>query len=106
MLFLILTLLGVLLFLIFKYVAVLSTITAVLISGIAVAVLVGIWQGTSYFSRQSSNQTYEQVESNLKQIGVDLQEIRSQLADVEPHLRDLEYLKYAPQNTEVKKSET
>lgn len=101
--FLILTLLGVMLFLLLKNVAVLSTIMAVLISGMAVAVLVGIWQGTSYFSRQSSNQTYRQIESNLKQIGEDLQQIRSQLADVEPHLRDLEFLKYAPQDTEVKK---
>ena len=103
--FLILTLLGVMLFLTLKYVAVMSTITTVVISGIAVVVFLGIWQGASYFLRQSSKQTYRQVESNLKQMGADLQEIRSQLEEVEPHLRDLEFLKYAPQNTEVKKSE-
>lgn len=104
--FLILILLGGMLFLMLKYVAVLSTITAVVISGIAVAMFVGIWQGISYFSRQSSKQNYKQVESNLKQMVGDLQEIRSQLEEVEPHLQDLEFLKYAPQNTEVKKSET
>ena len=104
--FLILTLLGVMLFLALKNVAIMSTIMAVVISGIAVIVFVGISQGISYFSRQSSKQTYKQVESNLKQMVGDLQEIRSQLEEVEPHLQDLEFLKYAPQNTEVKKSET
>ncbi len=110
--FLLLTLLGVMLFLIIKYVAAMSIIMAVVISGIAVVVFVGIWQGALYLLKKSghyvsnSKQTYGQVESNLKQIGVDLQEIRSQLAEVEPHLQNLEFLKYAQQNTEVKKSET
>ncbi|RKU11503.1 hypothetical protein C6501_12690 [Candidatus Poribacteria bacterium] len=90
--FLILTLLGVMLFLVLKNATVMSTITAVVISGIAVVVLVGIWQGTSYFLKQSSKQTYKQVESNLKQMVGDLQEIRSQLQEVEPHLRDLEFV--------------
>ena len=110
--FLLLTLLGVIFFLIIKYVAVMSTIAAIVISGIAVVVFVGIWQGALYLLKKSgyyisnSQQTYKQVESNLKQMVGDLQEIRSQLAEVEPHLQNLEFLKYAPQNSEVKKSET
>ena len=110
--FLLLTLFGVMLFLTLKYVAAMSTITAVVISGIAVIVFVGIWQGALYLLKKSghyisnSEQTYRQVESNLKQMVGDLQEIRAQLEEVEPHLRNLEFLKYAPQNTEVKKSET
>ena len=110
--FLLLTLLGVMLFLIIKYFAVMSTIAAIAISGIAVVVFVGIWQGTLYLLKKSghyisnSQQTYKQVESNLKQMVGDLQEIRSQLMEVEPHLQNLEFLKYAPQNSEVKKSET
>ncbi len=109
---LLLTLLGVMLFLILKYVAVISTIAAIAISGVAVVVFVGIWQGALYLLKKSghyisnSKQTYMQIESNLKQMVGDLQEIRSQLAEVEPHLGDMEFLKYAPQNTEVKKSET
>jgi Na+/H+-translocating membrane pyrophosphatase len=110
--FLLPILLGVMLFLILKYVAVMSTITAVVISGIAVVVFVGIWQGALYLLKKSghyisnSKQTYKQVESNLKQMVGDLQGIRSQLAEVEPHLQNLEFLKYAPQNSEVEKSET
>lgn len=105
-------LLGLMIFLIIKYVTVITTITAIVISGVAVIVFVGIWQGTLYFLKKlgyyipNKRQTYRQVDSDLKQMCVDLQEIHSQLEGIEPHLRDMEFLKYVPQNTEVKKGKT
>ena len=39
-----------------------------------------------------------EVDSDLKQIVGDLQEMRFELEEVEPYLRDVEFLKYARQN--------
>ena len=58
-----------------------------------------------YYPRKST-QGYLQVESDLKQISEDLAEIRLQLDDVAPYLRDMEFLKYARQNRKLEKNET
>lgn len=52
-----------------------------------------------------SKQGYHQVESDLKQISEGLAEIRLQLDDVAPYLRDMEFLKYARQNRKSEKNE-
>ena len=55
---------------------------------------------------RKSNQGYRQVESDLKQISEGLAEIRLQLDDVAPYLRDMEFLKYVRQNRKSEKNET
>ena len=101
---LLLLLIGVGLFLIVKYIAVIATVTAIIISGITVITLACVWMGTSYSLQQSgyqprnAKQAYQQVESDLKQIAGDLTEIRLQLDDAAPYLRDMEFLRYARQN--------
>ena len=104
---LILILLGVIFFFILKNIVVIATITAIITSGVAVIALVSTWLGTSYglkkagYHPHAANHAYSQVDSDLKQIVADLQETRSLLEDAEPHLRNLEFLKYARQNRET-----
>ena len=102
--FLLLLLIGVGLFLIVKYIAVITTVTAIIISGITVITLACVWMGTSYslhesgYHRYNAKQAYQEVESGLNQIASDLVEIRLQLNDITPYLRDMEFLRYARQN--------
>ena len=104
---LLLLLIGVGLFFIVKYMAVIATVTAIIISGITVITLASVWMGTSYCLQKSgyrprnSKQAYHQVESGLNQIAGDLTEIRLQLNDVAPYLRDMEFLRYARRNRKV-----
>ena len=101
---LILLLIGVGFFLIVKYIAVITTVAAIIISGITVVALVSTWFGTSYCLKKSgyhprnAKQAYRQVESDLNQIAGDLTEVRLQLDDVVPYLRDMEFLRYAREN--------
>ena len=94
-------------FFLFKFTAVFTAIVAIVAGTTIITTLVCVWQGTSYSLKASgykpnrSQQTYRQVDAGLKQIVGDLQEIRSQLEEAEPHLRNLEYLKYARQNRET-----
>ena len=39
---------------------------------------------------------YQQLQTDLNQLNADLADICLQLDDVEPHLREMEFLKYAP----------
>ena len=101
---LLLLLIGGGLFLIIKYTGVIVTAAAIIISGITVITLACVWMGTSYclqklgYRRHNAKQACQQVESGLNQITGDLAEIRSQLNDVAPYLRDMEFLRYARQN--------
>ena len=101
---LLLLLIGVGFFFTVKYMAVIATVTAIIISGITVITLASVWMGTSYCLQKSgyhprkSKQAYHQVESGLDQVAGDLTEIRLQLDDIAPYLRDIEFLKYARQN--------
>lgn len=101
---LLLLLIGVGLFLIVKYIAVITTVTAIIISGITIITLASVWMGTSYCLQKSgyyprnTKQTYQQVELGLNQIAGDLAEMRSQLDDIAPYLRDMEFLRYAREN--------
>ncbi len=101
---LILLLIGVGFFFIVKYIAVITTVTAIIISGITVVALVSTWLGTSYSLKKSgyhprnAKQAYRQLESGVNQIAGDLTEIRLQLDDIAPYLRDMEFLRYARQN--------
>lgn len=101
---LLLLLIGVGLFFIVKYIAVIATATAIIISGITVITLASVWMGTSYslqklgYHPRNAKQAYRQVESDLNQIAADLTEIRLQLDDIAPYMRDMEFLRYAHQN--------
>ena len=103
---LLLLLIGVGLFFTVKYMAVIATVTAIIISGITVITLASVWMGTTYCLQKlghyprKAKQAYQQVESDLNQIAGDLTEIRSQLDDIAPYLRDMEFLNYARRNRE------
>ena len=108
---LLLIFLGSVFFFVIKFATMVFTMVAVAVSVTTITILACVWMGTSYYLKEqgykpkTARKSYHQVDSDLRQMNENLQEIRSQLAEVEPHLRDLEFLKYAPQNTEVKKSE-
>lgn len=97
-------------FFIVKFTTAVTSIMAIIIGTTTVTVLACVWLGTSYYLKKSgyvedtTQQAYRQVDSDLKQIVGDLQEIRLQLDDVTPYLRDMEFLKYARQNRESKKN--
>ena len=109
---LLLIFLGSVFFIVIKFATMVTAMVAIAVSVTTISILACVWIGTSYYLKvvgyepKTAQKTYRQVDSDLKQIVGDLQEIYSQLEGVEPHLRDLEFLKYAPQNTEVKKGET
>ena len=104
MLFLIPILIGVGLFFIVKYITVIATVTAIVISGVTVIALTSVWMGTSYVLQKSgyhpdkAKLAYQRVASDLNQIAADLTELRLQLEDIAPYLRDMEFLRYARQN--------
>ena len=107
---LLLIVLALVFFLIVKFTTGVTAIMAVIIGTTTVTVLACVWLGTSYYLKKSgyvddtAQQAYRQVDSDLKQIVGDLQEIRLQLDNVAPYLRDMEFLKYARQNRESKKN--
>ena len=84
-------------FLIFKFTAAFIAIVAIVMGTTTITTLACVWLGTSYclktfgYKPNRGQQIYRQVDLDLKQIVGDLQEIRSQL-------RNLEYLRYARQN--------
>jgi hypothetical protein len=94
-------------FFIFKFTAAFIAIVAIVAGTTTITILACVWLGTSYYLRMfgykpnGGQQIYRQVDVDLKQIVGDLQEIHSQLEEAEPHLRNLEYLKYARQNPET-----
>ena len=94
-------------FFIFKFTAALVAIMAIIIGTTTITVLACVWFGTSYYLRtsgydpNSAEQTYRRVNSDLKQIVGDLQEMRFELQEAEPYLRDVEFLRYARQNRNV-----
>lgn len=94
-------------FFIFKFTAALVAIMAIIIGTTTITVLACVWFGTSYYLRMSgydpnsAEQTYRRVNSDLKQIVGDLQEMRFELQEAEPYLRDVEFLRYARQNRKV-----
>ena len=96
--------------LIVKFTTAVTAIMAIIIGTTTVTVLACVWLGTSYYLKKSgyaedtAQQAYRQVDSDLKQIVGDLQEIRLQLDNVAPYLREMEFLKYARQNRESKKN--
>ena len=45
-----------------------------------------------------SQVAYQQIQTDLNQVAADLTDIRLQLDDVGPHLKEMEFLKYARQN--------
>lgn len=109
---LLLIFLGLMLFFIIKFITVVTAIVAIVVGGTTVTVLACVWLGTSYYLKKSgyhpgkSQQTYHQVESDLNQVAEDLTEIRLQLDDVAPYLRDMEFLRYARQNRKGKKKKS
>ena len=98
-------------FLIVKFTtAIIVSVVAIVIGTTTVTIIACVWLGTSYYLKKlgytedTAQQTYHQVDSDLNQIVRDLQEIRLQLDNVAPYLRDMEFLRYARQNRESKKN--
>lgn len=98
-------------FLIVKFTtAIIVSVVAIVIGTTTVTIIAYVWLGTSYYLKKlgyaedTAQQTYHQVDSDLNQIVRDLQEIRLQLDDVAPYLRDMEFLRYARQNRESEKN--
>ena len=98
-------------FLIVKFTtAIIVSVVAIVIGTTTVTIIACVWLGTSYYLKKlgyaedTAQQTYHRVGSDLNQIVRDLQEIRLQLDDVTPYLRDMEFLRYARQNRESKKN--
>lgn len=91
-------------FFIFKFTAAIVAVVAIVMGATAITVLACVWLGTSYYLRTSgydpngAEQAYRRVDSDLNQIVGDLQELRFELEEVEPYLRDVEFLRYARQN--------
>lgn len=105
---LLLIFLGLAFFFVIKFTTAVTTIVAVVMGTTTITILACVWVPTSYYLKKSryapktAQETYRQVDSDLKQMVGELQEIRSQLEDAEPHLRNMEYLKYARQNSKSK----
>ena len=101
---LLLIFIGLLFFFIIKFTAAVTAIVAVVMGTTTVTILACVWVSTSYYLKKSgyspktAQETYRQVDSDLKQMVGNLQEIHSQLEEAEPHLRNMEFLKYARQN--------
>ena len=96
--------LGLVFFFILKFATLVTTIVAIVVCVTTITTLASVWVATSYYLKASgyepknAQQTYHQVESDLKQVVGDLQEIHSELEAAESHLRNMEFLKYARQN--------
>ena len=109
---LLLIFLGLVFFFVVKFATVVTTMVAIVVGVTTISIFASIWLGTSYYLKQvgyepkTAQQAYHQVDSDLKQIVGDLQEIRSQLEDAEPHLRNVEFLRYARQNSKGEEKQT
>ena len=95
---------GLVFFFVIKFTAAVTAIVAIIMGTTTVTILACVWVSTAYYLKKSgyapktAQQTYRQVDSDLKQMVGDLQEIHSQLEEAEPHLRNMEFLKYTRQN--------
>ena len=104
---LLLIFIGLVFFFVIKFTAAATAIVAIVMGTTTVTILACVWVSTSYYLKKSgyapktAQQTYRQVDSDLKQMVGDLQEIRSELEAAESHLRNMEFLKYARQNHET-----
>ena len=101
---LLLIFLGLVFFFVIKFTAAVTAIVAIVAGTTTITTLVCVWLGTSYYLRSSgykpnkAQQTYRQMDSDLNQMVGDLREIRFELEEAEPYLRDVEFLRYARQN--------
>ena len=75
-------------FFIFKFTVAFVAIVAIIMGTTTITILACVWLGTSYYLRTSgydtntAEQTYHRVDSDLKQIAGDLQEMRFELEEV------------------------
>ena len=109
---LLLIFLGLVFFFIIKFTVAVAAIVAIVAGTTTITILVCVWLSTSYYLKASgykpnnAQETYHQVDSDLKQIVGDLREIRFDLEEAEPYLRDVEFLRYARQNRKSEKNKT
>ena len=74
---------------------------------ITITILVTVRIGTTRalkkhgYHPNNSQIKYKQIEDDLYKINEDLGEIRFQLYEIEPHLKDMEFLKYAKGNDKI-----
>ncbi len=104
---LLLIFIGLAFFFVIKFTIAVTAVVAIIVGTTTITTLACVWLGTSYYLRASgykpdkAEKTYQQVDSDLKQIVEDLQEIRFELAEAEPYLRDVEFLRYARQDSKT-----
>lgn len=82
-------------------------LTLIVMGSITFTVLAIVRIGTSRalkkhgYHPNNSQINYQKIEEDLHQINEDLGDIRFQLYEIEPHLKDMEFLKYAKGNDKV-----
>ena len=109
---LLLIFLGLVFFFIIKFTAAVAAIIAIIAGTTTITVLACVWLGTSYhlkasgYKQNNPQETYRQLDSSLKQIVADLQEMRFELEEAESYLRDVEFLRYAREGRKTEKSKT
>lgn len=87
-----------------KFVLFVATLTVIVAVSVTFTVLIAVKLITTQllrkrgYSSSRAKMAYQQVQTDLKQVSDDLTDIRLQLDDVEPHLKEMEFLKYARQN--------
>lgn len=82
-------------------------LTFIVMGTITITILVTVKIATSRalkkhgYHPNNSQIKYKQIEEDLYKINEDLGEIRFQLYEIEPHLKDMEFLKYAKGNDKI-----
>ena len=87
-----------------KFVLFVATLTVIVAVSVTFTALIAVKLITAQLLRKRgyrsnmSQVAYQQIQTDLKQVSDDLTDIRIQLDDVEPHLKEMEFLKYARQD--------
>ncbi|MDE0637082.1 MAG: hypothetical protein OXI43_14690 [Candidatus Poribacteria bacterium] len=87
-----------------KFIFFAATLTVIIAVSVTFTVLIAVKLITTQLLRKRGYRSngakvaYQQVQTDLKQVSDDLTDIRLQLDDVEPHLKEMEFLKYARQD--------
>lgn len=81
-----------------------ATLILVITVSLTITILVAVKLITSQLLKKRgyrsnmSQVAYQQIQTDLNKVSADLTDIRLQLDDVEPRLREMEFLKYARQS--------
>ncbi len=81
-----------------------ATLILIITVSLTITILVAVKLITSQLLKKRgyrsnmSQVAYQQIQTDLNKVAADLTDIRLQLDDVEPRLREMEFLKYARQS--------